>query len=303
MPAPRMTPEATEGSVRGATRLYTSGKYRAAEEQALSTIRQSKGSKDSKQRVAVAQARYVAAFSAARQGDLKTARTRFAVLREDAATVRGPAQAGKPVAMPARSLEEQGAYQHAVLTAAMGDRVGAEREYCRFMEAYPDSPLVGGAVLRIRRFHEGNLPKSAEKVWERSRTVAIGRIYERKRQEAMCGPECMAELLRRRGEEVSVEALAREMRTDDRGTTLKNLAATAQKHGYKPRGVQLTSDGLRKQKLPAIALVGMGHYVIVETTNWLGVSVWDPNGGGAGRSSRFSWKDWQRTWNGVSLVL
>src|SRR5207248_8661380 len=96
------------------------------------------------------------------------------------------------------TLEEDAAYQHAVLTAAIEGPAKGEAEYCAFMRSYPESPLVHAAVKRIGRLHGGDIPPPAEAVWKQAMRVAQARQKERDRLAALCGPECLAELLRRR---------------------------------------------------------------------------------------------------------
>jgi hypothetical protein len=102
------------------------------------------------------------------------------------------------------SLEAEAASQHAVLTAALppgppnfGGKEAAEREYCAFMRAYPESPLVHAAVKRIAPFHGGDVPPAAEAVWKQAVRIAADKRKARNWQNALCGPECLAELLRR----------------------------------------------------------------------------------------------------------
>lgn len=68
------------------------------------------------------------------------------------------------------------------------------------MKRFPDSPLVHGAMLRIARMHGGDLPKEAEAVWKRAKAITASRENERLRAFSMCGPEVVAEVLRRAGQ-------------------------------------------------------------------------------------------------------
>ena len=120
---------------------YRGGRYAEAEAAARPQL----GSADS---TTALKARSLMAYAAARRGDLRLGREWF----------------GETVSTGGRSGEvvEDAAYQHAVLTAALGDTAAAEREFIEFMKRHPESPLVHAAVQRIGRLHGGDLPKPAE---------------------------------------------------------------------------------------------------------------------------------------------
>ena len=288
-----------------AINAYNVGKYKDAEAASLRVIDSSSKSTNPAVKKDAVRARYVLAFSAARRKDMKEAQARFAVLRDEASKLPDK---GKQDASPGQmepTLTEEGAYQHAVCTAALGDKKAAEEEYLKFMRDYPESPLINGCVMRIERLHGGHPPKYAEDAWQQAQKVAMERQKTRQKEQSMCGPECLAELLRRKGEKADVKTLAKEMKTSETGTSLQSLAETAKKHGYTPKGLQLTPKGLNKQKLPLIAIIMPGHFVIVEKANLLGVTIWDPNGAGQGKPStrHFSNKEWKRMWGGIALCL
>ena len=144
------------------------------------------------------EARALIAYSAAREKDFGRARDEFADVEREAAKLPDH---GKPVTAPgedpAPGLDADAAYQHANLTAAMGDKTGAEAEYVSLMRRYPESPLVQGAIKRIAWLHGGNIPPADESVWKASMKIADARQAARDRAAAVCGPECVAEILRR----------------------------------------------------------------------------------------------------------
>jgi hypothetical protein len=124
---------------------YNRGKYREAEAMAPEIIAKTARSKDPIERRKSVEARYVLAFCSARRRDMTTARERFTVLQHEAAKLPDK---GKQAPMPGvvrPTLEEEGAYQHAVCTAALGDKKAAEAEYMKFIRDYPESPLTGAA--------------------------------------------------------------------------------------------------------------------------------------------------------------
>ncbi len=223
---------------------------------------------------------------------------------------------------PSSGIEEESAYQHAVCTAALGDKSGAEAEYIAFMKCYPSSPLIHAAQKRIARMHGGDLPKDAEATWQAAQKTALTREREAQRQRSMCGPECVAELLRTRsdakrvrgGEGKKVGDLAKEMGTDWQGTSVAAMVSVLKKHGLPATGLALTTKGLERQKLPVITLLSPGHYVIVESITKSGITVWDPAGGpptpnlGGDRSGKparrtYRPEEWKPTWTGIAIAM
>ncbi|HEV2473413.1 MAG TPA: cysteine peptidase family C39 domain-containing protein, partial [Chthonomonadales bacterium] len=215
--------------------------------------------------------------------------------REDRGKEPGPFWEMKP------TYEEEGAFQAAVCTSALGDRRGAEAQYDGFMARYPSSVLVHAAVVRIARLHRGDIPKDAEALWSRAEKLQRSKAIAEEREAAMCGPECLAELLRREGRRADYHALADQMGTNGQGTTALAMADEARRLGFGMRGLMETQAGLAKQRLPAIALVSPGHFAIVDGVGESGVRLWDPDGAGfhkpAGRLVPAA--EWSRMWGGV----
>jgi hypothetical protein len=217
--------------------------------------------------------------------NMKLAQNRFATLKEEASKLPDKGKQDAPPGVILPTLEEDGAYQHAVCTAALGDKATAQSEYMKFIHDYPESPLLNGVMMRLRKLNNGRMPKEAEKAWMKAQDIAQARQKERQRDMSLCGPECLVELLKRKGQKADVQALAKEMKTSDRGTSLQMLSDAAKKHGFTPKGLKLTQKGLEKQKLPLISLVQPGHYVIVDKVTSKEITVWDPNGEGPHKPS------------------
>jgi ABC-type bacteriocin/lantibiotic exporter with double-glycine peptidase domain len=111
--------------------------------------------------------------------------------------------------------------------------------------------------------------------------------------------------------------LAVEMHTSGGGTALVALRDAAVRHGLRLEGVRLTTKGLAKQRLPLIALIAPGHYVLVEAVTPSpshplphgpigtpsSVSVWDPDAKGPGVAGRrgFTVAEWEKAWSGAAL--
>lgn len=112
---------------------YNKREYQKAEAAAQRVVEANANSKDPAKRRKSVEARYVLAFSAARRKDMAQARDRFAVMRNEAAKLPDK---GKQAPMPGAAqptLEEEAAYQHAVCTAALGDKKAAEAEYMKLI--------------------------------------------------------------------------------------------------------------------------------------------------------------------------
>jgi len=284
---------------------YDSGNYQRAEQQAQQVIAATYHSPDLPHLRQAVQARSVLAYTAARTHNLPLARQRFAELESAASVLPDQGKQQAQLGETAPTLTEEGAYEHAVCTAALGDQKGAEAEYLLLMKQYPDSPLVQAAIKRIAWMHHGDIPKDAQAVWKQAMNTQQAQQKERQKEASLCGPECLAEVLRRRGQKTNVHILAARMKTSENGTTLQGLADAARAYGFHTRGLALTQQGLIKQRLPAIALISPGHYVVVDAVSPKSVTAWDPDASGVGRSSTQSIpiSQWGRIWQGYTLVL
>lgn len=287
---------------------YNAGRYKEAEKEAQRVIDSLSKSRDEVKRKQALSARYLYAFSAARRKDLKTARERFAELKEAAKLQdKHPDELQPSTNDP--TFEEQAAFQHAVCTAALGDKKAAEAEYIKVMQDYPESPLIHTAVKRIEVLHDGHLPSYAEAVWTQASKIADARQQAKNKQyemkQSMCGPECLSKLLKHWNVSVDPKVLAKEMKTSQMGTTLFALADAAKRRGLNAKGYSLTQKGLQKQPLPLIALIQPGHYVVVNSIELNQITYWDPNGKGLGKPStkEMPIKEWKQSWSGVALVV
>ena len=284
---------------------YNSGNYKKAETYAQQIVDTMSQSKDLKQRNTSVRARKVLAFSAARRKDLKLAQERFAVMKTEASKLPDKGKQEPEIGKMEPTLTEDAAYQHAVCTSALGDKKAAEAEYFKFMSDYPESPLVYGASQRIRMLHGGRITKELDKAFAQAMKVAKDRQMTRMKEASRCGPECLAELLKRKGTNADVSTLAKEMKSDEMGTTLQSLSDIAKKHGFTPKGLELTQKGLIKQQFPLIALVAPGHYVIVEKASMNEVTIWDSNMVKAKKPALrdVPIKEWSERWKGIVLAL
>lgn len=288
---------------------YNKGNYREAEAEAQKIINANAGSKDPKKRRESVEARYLLAFCSARRKDMPQARDRFTILQHEAAKLSDKGARAPLPGVVRPTLEQDGAYQHAVCTAAIGDKKSAEAEFMAFIRSYPESPLTSAAVQRIERLHGGQTVPAAEAAWQKASRIAREREDARRKAEenamSACGPECLAELLHRYGRAATVESLSKELGTTTQGTSMFAMVQVAKKRGLPATGVSLTQKGLQKQPLPLLTLVQPGHYVIVDKLTRDTICIWDPFAQGPGKPGTKTYKlsDWQFQWTGAALVI
>jgi predicted double-glycine peptidase len=252
-----------------------------------------------------AEAELISAYAAARRQEFKLAEERFVQANELASYLPDHGAAPFHFGEPEPSLQEEAAYQEVVCVSAQGHKELAESGYEQFMRDYPQSILIHGALKRIARFHGGDVPKHSEAIWKQAMALQVQARKQQMRAQAMCAPECLAHLLSQRGQKADVERLAREMQTDESGTSLSALAKSAAHHGYRPHGLRLTQRGLAEQPLPAVALIHGGHFVVVEHLSPESVTVWDPGANGVGQpaTQQIPMGQWQQAWAGYTLTL
>ena len=108
-------------------------------------------------------------------------------------------------------------------------------------------------MKRAARLGNGNVPPVIQAAYDDGQRALKQEASARERAESLCGPDCLAELLRREGKSAAASELAREMGTSDKGTSLAAFSAALQKRGYEGRGLLLTGRSLRRQALPVVA--------------------------------------------------
>ena len=113
---------------------YNTGNYKKAETYAQQIVDTMSQSKYPTQRNTSVRARKVLAFSAARRKDLKLAQERFAVMKTEASKLPDKGKQETEIGKMEPTLTEDAAYQHAVCTAALGDKKAAEAEYFQSAE-------------------------------------------------------------------------------------------------------------------------------------------------------------------------
>ena len=288
-----------------AKRAYKEGRYRDAETLARETIALYGDSSDLALRKEAVMARLTLGYAIAGRKEFREAREAFLETKRAASELPDHGALTPALGEVRANLEEEASFQAVVCTGAMGEKREAMTEYSEFLEEYPDSILIHAAIKRVTFLNGGDIPPGAEKLWLKAMEKQKALKKQQDRKDAMCAPACLAELLRRKGKPVSIEALAKEMKTDENGTSLSALSDAAKKKGFHPQGLQVTEAGLRKQPLPAIAFVGPGHFVLVEKLTQDRIYVWDPGmkEGGPPAAMDYSLSAWKQRWSGVLLTL
>ena len=298
-------PASAAETVRVAEASYQAGRYAEANRQAGQAVKSYRQAGDLAKRREAAKALRIIAYSAARQGDFRVAREQFLQLQNLASEL--PDHGAIPVTMGQQepTLEEEGAFQQAVCTGKIEGDQAAEAQYRYFLTRYPDSLLIHAAVKRIGRLHGGDIPKDAEALWKQAMQTQKEHDKARRREESLCGPECLAELLKRAGKPADVHKIADEMNTSDEGTSLKQWASAARNRGIPAKGVALTTRGLQQQTLPILALIQPGHFVLIDQVTADKVTVWNPDGTGPGHaaSSDYTSAKWKEIWNGTAVLI
>ena len=284
---------------------YLAGHYAEVVEKAEETFHRYAGSTKPQELKEMALARRLEAYATARQGNYPRARDLFGYLQAEASRLPDKGKLPSLNGTPEPTLEEEGAFQKIVCRGGSGDKVGAEEEYKQFLREYPQSILVHAAVKRVRRFHNGDSPAEVEALWKQAMQAQAKQRQVEQRAASLCGPKCVAELLRRQGKRVDIEALAKAMGTDSAGSSVAGVAKVAHAQGFRGEGVKMTSAGLSQQKTPFLALIMPGHYVVVETHSPEGVTLWDPNAEALGQPAKrtVTLAEWKRLWDGVAILL
>lgn len=283
---------------------YAAGRYAAVDQEAQALLAH-QGDAEAGQRRQAARAALLWAYTAAWKHDFATAGERFTLARNIAGSLPDHGAAPFHYGDPEPSIEEEAAFQETVCAGAGRKAIEAEAGYRRFMQLYPQSLLIHAAVKRIAHYHGGDVPRDAEALWRHAMNLQREQQRQEQREQSLCGPECLAELLRRRGTVADVHRLATEMHASERGTSLADLATVAARHGFHAQGLQLTQAGLAQQALPAIALLQPGHYVLIDHLDASGITLWNPDARGTGRgdAQHLSLPQWRQQWHGIALAI
>jgi ABC-type bacteriocin/lantibiotic exporter with double-glycine peptidase domain len=130
-------------------------------------------------------------------------------------------------------------------------------------------------------------------------------IIKGQKQENWCGPACVQEVLRRKGIKVSQKKLARQLKTDEDGTTQWNIANILEKYHLDFRyGEGACLDRLNEAIRDGATVivdwmtganwVDDGHYSILERADEHYVYLNNPEG--IGYYGMFDREKWEKAW-------
>ncbi|AFZ46629.1 bacteriocin-processing peptidase [Cyanobacterium stanieri PCC 7202] len=116
---------------------------------------------------------------------------------------------------------------------------------------------------------------------------------------ADCGPTCLAMISQYWGKRLSINMLRNLANVGKSGSSLKNLAKTAEKIGYQARPVRASFNSLLEQKKPWIAHWQGDHYVVVYKVKGDRILIADP----AKNKKFITHKEFLAGWTGYALLL
>ena len=125
-----------------------------------------------------------------------------------------------------------------------------------------------------------------------------------------CGPTCLRMIAKHYGRSISLEKLRKLSETTREGSSLKNIANTAEKIGFRTLGVKINFQKLQKEApLPAIVFWQQRHFVVVYKIKANTVYVADPAHGLLKYNKEEFIKEWIgaqakiHTEEGIALML
>jgi hypothetical protein len=238
-----------------------------------SFVAKNEKSKDKVVQTEVTRTRMKLAYAAASTNDYKEARQEFI---QTAALHKGT-EAMHP---EFGTLTDQAKYQAMVCLEASGDKEGAKKEYRKFMEENPTSPLIHACFRRLERLSGGTALAEDQQRLQNGISEQERRI---RFETSVCGPKCLERLLKDTKEAKDYKALAKLCKTSDDGTTMEGLKEGAEACGLKPVGLELNAKDFALLTKPAIWLQ-MDHYVAVLKIEGGKMLTYDP---------RFKLEEWK----------
>src|SRR5689334_11813749 len=91
-----------------------------------------------------------------------------------------------------------------------------------------------------------------------------------------CGPTCLRMIVKHYGKHYSADTLRQHAGFNNQGVSLLGISETAEKIGFRTRGVQIGFDKLQEVPLPAILHWNQNHFVVLVSINKKAVTIADP---------------------------
>ena len=244
---------------------YESGDYASARTAYLEVIEANKTNPDLNVQDEVAVSRIRLGYLHAKEGDFESARSVFLEAAED--------YAGNGYNSEFGTLPEQATYQAAVCLVAEGRGSAAERAFVTFIEENPHSALTQAAFRRLVQLNDGEAKAEHQALVQRATTAR--EAYQR-RQQALCGPKAVAEVLRRLSiSGADLDEIAKRCETTDSGTTMAGMIKALESFDLKATGYRLAYRDLKSLSVPAIWLQG-DHYLVIISVDGRKIEIFDP---------------------------
>lgn len=103
--------------------------------------------------------------------------------------------------------------------------------------------------------------------------------YYKQLNEMDCGPTCLRMVAKYHGRHYNAETLRNKIGFSKTGVSLLGISETAEKIGFRTRGIQVSFEQLQVVPLPAILHWNQSHFVVLITVNKKSVKIADPAAG------------------------
>jgi len=124
-----------------------------------------------------------------------------------------------------------------------------------------------------------------------------------------CGPTCVRMIARNYGKHYNADTLRRIAGYNKEGVSLLGISETAEKIGFRTRGIKLTYEQLKEVELPAVLHWNQNHFIVLIGISKNKIRVADPAKGIISYSSETFKKHWLSSENenneatGIALLL
>ena len=114
-----------------------------------------------------------------------------------------------------------------------------------------------------------------------------------------CGPTCLRMVAKHYGRHYNADTIRQKAGFNKQGVSLLGISETAEKMGFRTRGVQINYEKLRIVPLPAILHWNQNHFVVLTTIDKKAVKIADPSKG----IVSYNKEDFLRYWSSASIEV